>query len=126
MVSRLRSVIMILVAFVAGTIACQAPVQSVVAVQQTGGGREADLRERLLTVLRVRTDAEREFVEAVVTKVIAGDIPQDLVDSSLFWVRDNKSDTPYPFFYFERVLRLRGQRAGVSIPVYRGTVPSGR
>lgn len=126
MVSRLRSVAMILIAMVAGTVACQWPVQNVDAVQQSGGGREADLRERMVTTLRVRTDEERAFVEAVVSRVVTGDIPQELVDSSLLWVRANKADSPYPFFYFERVLRLRGQRAGVSIPEFTGTVPGRR
>ncbi|MCA9106854.1 MAG: hypothetical protein R3B96_03175 [Pirellulaceae bacterium] len=116
---------MIFIALTAGTVACQWAVQSVDAVQQTGGGREADLRDRLTTVLRVRTDPEKDFVEAVVAKVTTGDIPRELVDSTLLWVRSNRADSPYPFFYFERVLRIRGQRAGIAIPAYSGGIPSG-
>ena len=127
MVNPYRSIIMIFLAMLGGTVACQWSVQSVDAVQQpVGGGREADLRERMSTVLRVRTDEEKAYVETVVTQVTSGAIPQELVDSTLLWVRSNRGNSPYPFFYFVRVLKIRGKQSGVAIPEYTGGVPSGR
>ena len=92
--------------------------------------------EKLLTVIHRKTlwpferslasyEVPKDFVEAVVAKVTTGDIPRELVDSTLLWVRSNRADSPYPFFYFERVLRIRGQRAGIAIPAYSGGIPSG-
>jgi hypothetical protein len=92
--------------------------KSAVAVQQENP-RTADLRDRLVSGLKVRTTAERQFVEQVVQRVDNDTIPLELVDSAFLWVRSNKANHDYPFFYFERVLRIRGKRTGVSIPPFK-------
>ena len=44
--------------------------------------------------------------------------PKQLVDSSWQWVRTKRPGTNSPFVYFERVLRLRAQKAGFLIPPF--------
>lgn len=118
MLERIRTAVLILAAFTAGLIACQWPGQTVEAIQDGNSGI-ADLTERLTSGLRVRTDEEKAFVQQVVSGVESQEIPRELVDSTFLWVRTNKGNSPYPFFYFERVLRLRGSRTGVTIPPFQ-------
>lgn len=80
--------------------------------------RFADYEARLNAILKTRRLEEQEFVNAVLAKVRAGDLPVPMMESSFLWVLSNRPDTPYPFIYFERVLRLQGELAGVSIPEF--------
>ena len=116
MVERLRPLILMFAAIAAGVVACQIPGQRASAVQDSP--LVADLKDRLLSGLRVRTDQERAFIDAVVAKVENETIPRSLVDSTFLWVRTNKRNHDYPFFYFERILRQRGTKAGIEIPPF--------
>ena len=88
------------------------------AIERDQFERAADLRDRLISGLKIRTTSERKFIEQVLQRVESNEIPQKLVDSAFLWVRSNKANHDYPFFYFERVLRIRGKRAGVAIPPF--------
>lgn len=116
--SRFRVYLLILIAGICGMTVSQWSGKAAVAVPQENP-RIADLRDRLVSGLKVRTTAERQFVEQVLQRAENNTIPLELVDSAFLWVRSNKADHDYPFFYFERVLRIRGKRAGVSIPPFK-------
>jgi hypothetical protein len=78
--------------------------------------RFADYEARLNAILKTRRLEEQEFVNAVLQKVRAGELPVPMMESSFLWVLSNRPDTPYPFIYFERVLRLQAELADVSVP----------
>jgi hypothetical protein len=78
--------------------------------------RFADYEARLNAILKTRRQEEQEFVNAVLQKVRAGELPVPVMESSFLWVLSNRPDTPYPFIYFERVLRLQAELADVSVP----------
>ena len=115
--SRFRIYFLIGFAMVVGMTASQWAGNPAITVQQEDP-RTADLRDRLISGLKVRTNSERQFIEQVLQRVESNEIPQKLVDSAFLWVRSNKANHDYPFFYFERVLRIRGKRAGVAIPPF--------
>ncbi|MEC7354581.1 MAG: hypothetical protein VYE53_05540 [Planctomycetota bacterium] len=115
--SRVRIFFFLGLALVGGVSVCEWGGPPPIAVQQEDP-RTADLRDRLISGLKVRTNSERQFIEQVLQRVESNEIPQKLVDSAFLWVRSNKANHDYPFFYFERVLRIRGKRAGVAIPPF--------
>ena len=115
--SRFRIYFLIGLAMVFGMTVSQWAGKPAIAVQQEDP-RTADLRDRLISGLKIRTTSERKFIEQVLQRVESNEIPQKLVDSAFLWVRSNKANHDYPFFYFERVLRIRGKRAGVTIPPF--------
>jgi hypothetical protein len=71
---------------------------------------DADLKETLLFGLRPRTPAEEQFIDYVVAKVDAGQLPLTLVISTFRWAQVKK---PYPFPYFERGLKERARQVGI-------------
>ena len=73
---------------------------------------------RSQAVLKTRLNEEKAFVTAVMDKVRSGEIPEKLVETSYKWVLNRRPDTNYPFVYFERVLRLQGDKAGIVIPPF--------
>lgn len=84
----------------------------------------ATLRDRLVYGLKARRPSEFQFIDAVVAQVQLGVIPERLVNETFFWVRKNKPNYNYPFIYFERILRLRGNAAHIPIPPYNGPYSS--
>jgi len=78
-----------------------------------------DLYEaQLKSVLRTRLEAENKFVTEVVEQVRAGEIPKGAVDRAWLWVRSNRPAHPYPFVYFEHILRLEGKSLKFEIPEF--------
>lgn len=73
----------------------------------------ADLKTQLNSGLRCRRDSEFAFVAMIVQMVDNGDLSVVLVKESFQYARKKK---PYPFPYFERVIRIRAAEAGVTIP----------
>jgi protease II len=69
-----------------------------------------EYERRLNAILKTRRDEEKIFVEKVVEKLKQDKLPIKLVDSSFEWVRNRRPDTDYPFYYFERVLRLEAAK----------------
>jgi len=76
----------------------------------------ATLKERLMSGLRARTDAEKDYVQEVVNYVQEGKLPIKLVDSTFLWVRKNKATNNYPIFYFKRILELRAKTLNLEVP----------
>jgi hypothetical protein len=82
--------------------------------------RPVSLRDRLVVGLQARLKSEIAFVDAVVTEVQAGHIPQQQVDETFFWarqraalVRDGRSHRP--IIYFEPAMRIRANLLHVSL-----------
>ena len=94
--SRFRIYFLIGFAMVVGMTASQWAGNPAIAVQQEDP-RTADLRDRLISGLKVRTNSERQFIEQVLQRVESNEIPQKLVDSAFLWVRSNKANHDYPF-----------------------------
>lgn len=89
----------------------------------TTGEDEVELRFRdyeakIQAILKTRLNEEKAFVSLVMEKVRAGEIPEKMVETSYKWVLNKHPDTNYPFVYFERVLRIQGEKAGIEIPPF--------
>ena len=74
--------------------------------------------QQLRAVVEARLVEEREFVAQVTLLIQQDQLPKQLVDSSWQWVRTRRPGTNSPFVYFERVLRLRAEKAGFLIPPF--------
>jgi hypothetical protein len=79
---------------------------------QAMGAEVADLQEQLEDGLKARLPREFEFIDRVVSLVQQGRLPLDLVKSTFQWARAKR---PYPFPYFERGLRLRAAKLGITL-----------
>lgn len=77
------------------------------------------LRERLLAGLRVRTKADRAFIDRVVLLVNRGILPVKLVDSTFFWARakavKRTSRARSPMVYFRPGLTARARALRIRI-----------
>lgn len=87
------------------------------------GDNEVELRFRdyeakIQALLKTRLNEEKAFVTLVMEKVRAGEIPEKMVETSYKWVLNKHPDTNYPFIYFERVLRIQGDKVGIEIPPF--------
>jgi hypothetical protein len=80
--------------------------------------RFQDYEAKIQALLKTRLPEEKAFVSAVMAKVRAGEIPEKMVETSFKWVLNKHPDTNYPFVYFERVLRIQGEKAEIEIPVF--------
>ena len=78
----------------------------------------AKYEQQLRAVVEARLVEEREFVAQVTLLIQQDQLPKQLVDSSWQWVRTKRPGTNSPFVYFERVLRLRAEKAGFLIPPF--------
>lgn len=89
--------------------------------QNASGGvpRGPVLEERLLLGLRVKTDADREFIANVVELVERRILPIKLVDSTYFWARSKAAKrrnlANNPMVYFRPALIARAARLGIRI-----------
>jgi len=80
--------------------------------------RFRDYEATIQAILKTRLNEEKAFVTSVMEKVRAGEIPEKMVETSYKWVLNKHPDTNYPFVYFERVLRIQGDKAGIEIPPF--------
>lgn len=78
----------------------------------------ARYEQQLNSILRARLPEEKAFIAAIVRMVGEGVLPRGLVDTSFAWIRKRRPYTNYPFFYFERVLRLQTSRLEIAIPPF--------
>ncbi len=76
----------------------------------------ADLQQQLEKGLRARRPEEFKFVKLVVTMVGNNTLPLPLVKGTFLWAKKKALTTPYPFPYFERALRVRAAKQGITIP----------
>ena len=74
--------------------------------------KSANLKETLESGLRARRPEEFAFLQRVITMVDEGRLPVDLVRSTFDWARDKR---PYPYPYFERGLKIRAARLGITV-----------
>lgn len=76
--------------------------------------------QQLNAILKTRRDEERKFIADIVAQVRAGRLPSKLIQTSFRWVQKKRPNTSFPFIYFEKVLRIQADRAGISetIPPY--------
>lgn len=91
--------------------------------QETGREDEVELRfkdyeAKIQALLKTRLPEEKAFVSLVMTKVRAGEIPEKMVETSFKWVLNKHPETNTPFIYFERVLRIQGEKAEIEIPPF--------
>jgi len=80
--------------------------------------RFRDYEAKIQAILKTRLNEEKAFVTSVMEKVRAGEIPEKMVETSYKWVLNKHPDSNYPFVYFERVLRIQGDKAGIEIPPF--------
>ncbi len=85
---------------------------SLVDLPEVSAAEVANLKEQLEGGLRTRRPVEFAFVARVVTLVEADKLPLSLVKSTFQWSRRKK---PFPFPFFERAMRSRAARLGVTI-----------
>lgn len=80
--------------------------------------RFRDYEAKIQALLKTRLPEEKEFVTLVMNKVRAGEIPEKMVETSYKWVLNKHPNTNRPFVYFERVLRIQGEKAEIEIPPF--------
>jgi hypothetical protein len=83
-------------------------------------GRPISLRDRLIVGLQARLKSEVAFVDAVVTNVLNGHIPQRQVDETFFWARQRVAlardgRNHRPIIYFEPAMRARAKLLNVTL-----------
>jgi hypothetical protein len=76
------------------------------------GKKSANLEETLEAGLQARRPEEFAFLRRVVTMVEQRQLPEELVRSTFAWARRKR---PYPFPFFERGLKLRAARIGITV-----------
>lgn len=73
-----------------------------------------ELRDQLVFGLRTTQTGQQAFLDHVIARVEAGDIPRSMVNVVFVWARKRNPRIPYP--YFEIALRLLAERRGVVFP----------
>jgi hypothetical protein len=73
-----------------------------------------DLRSQLVFGLRTNLEGQVQFIDHVIAKVEAGEIPKAMVNVVFVWARKRNPRIPYP--YFEVAMRLLAGRRGVEFP----------
>jgi hypothetical protein len=80
--------------------------------------RKISLRDRLVVGLQARLKSEVAFVDRVVLRVQAGQLPRRLVDETFFWARDRartgrNGRTRRPIIFFQPAMIARANRLKV-------------
>jgi hypothetical protein len=75
----------------------------------------ANLQQQLESGLRARTKADFAFIKKVVAMVSADTLPLSLVKGTFQWTRKNPEAQKYPLIYFQRALRERAKKIGVTV-----------
>ena len=70
-----------------------------------------ELRDQLYFGLRTFLPEQQAFVDDVVARVEAGELPRSMVNVVFVWSRKRKPNIPFP--YFEIVMRLLAEKRGV-------------
>jgi len=78
------------------------------------------LRDRLVVGLQARLKSEVAFCDAVAIKVLAGQLPQRLVDETFFWARQRAASfrnghNYRPIVYFQPAMRARAERLHLTL-----------
>ena len=75
-------------------------------------GIQVDFRQQLEKGLYARRPEEFAFIARVVRMVDENQLSRRLVESTFQWARKKR---PYPYVYFERGLKVRAARLGVTV-----------
>jgi hypothetical protein len=85
-------------------------------------GKKVGLRDRLVVGLKAISKSDLAFIDRVVNRVNAGQLPQRLVDQTFFWARDRVATTTTTggkerraIIYFRPVLTEQAKRLGVNL-----------
>ena len=73
--------------------------------------------QQLNAILLTRRTEERKFISDIVANVRAGKLPSRLIQTSFKWVQQKRPRANFPFIYFEKVLRLQADKAGIASTV---------
>ena len=109
-----------------GAIAASLGLGAQLALSQSQGGsavnqgRQVSLKDQLMFGLLARTKADRDFVDLVVAKVEAGELPRPLVDSTFLWARGRAASrrdaaTVRPMIYFRPALIARAKKLKIEL-----------
>ncbi|MFO0528004.1 MAG: hypothetical protein ACK52A_07885 [Planctomycetota bacterium] len=117
------AVVALLVSLAASTAMAQTQTQTQAQAQEAKSDDPVELRfedyeAKIQALLKTRLPEEKAFVSAVMAKVRAGEIPEKMVETSFKWVLNKHPETNNPFLYFERVLRIQGNKAEIEIPPF--------
>jgi hypothetical protein len=82
--------------------------------------RPVSFRDRLVVGLRARRPSEIAFVEAVVQRVHAGQLPQRIVDQTFFWARERAAVVRHgrsrrPIIYFRPAMIALAKRLKIDL-----------
>ena len=75
----------------------------------------ADLKDQLEKGLKARRPEEFAFLAKVVQMVESDKLPRELVQSSFLYVRKTRKYEKYLVPYFERVLKIQADKAGIPL-----------
>ena len=75
----------------------------------------ADLQQQLESGLKARLPEEFAFIKKVVAMVGNDQLPLKLVKSTFQWTRKNPLAKDHPFVYFQRALRVRAKKIGITV-----------
>lgn len=84
------------------------------AVERLQNLSAVDLKNQLNSGLRIRTDAERAYVNRILQEVETGRIPRSMVNVVFVWARQKNEKYPLP--YFQIALGILAKRIGVQLP----------
>lgn len=90
--------------------------------QATKSATNVRMQERL-NQLQPRLPEERKFVTDVIQLVEQGRLPEAVVNEAFFY-SIQRYGGPMPFPYFERILRIQGERLKAPVPTFDRTVYS--
>lgn len=90
--------------------------------QATKSATNVRMQERL-NQLQPRLPEERKFVADVIQLVEQGRLPEAVVNEAFFY-SIQRYGGPMPFPYFERILRIQGERLKAPVPTFDRTVYS--
>lgn len=80
--------------------------------RQFQDGVQVDFKQQLEKGLYARRPEEFAFIDRVVQMVELNQLSRELVTSTFLWARKKQ---PYPYVYFERGLKVRAARLGVTV-----------
>ena len=75
----------------------------------------AGLQQQLVSGLKVTRKDDLAYIEKVVVMVSNDDLPLELVKATFQWTRQNPKAKKYPFVYFQRALRERAKKLGITV-----------
>lgn len=90
--------------------------------QATKSATNVRMQERL-NQLQPRLPEERKFVADVIQLVEQGQLPEAVVNEAFFY-SIKRYGGPMPFPYFERILRIQGERMKAPVPAFDRAVYS--